>query len=610
MDRTGKVTRLAIIAAVLALVPGLIFAGGKQEEVTPEEAATLQSQSRNVILERTVRKPGPPQFEIGTAGGTYVTSINNDPRSFNELTARDEDTGAVVGVLYDYLADYDPYIREFTPNLAEFTITADEAADTLDVRYTLRDDLFWTTPDGRTRVKVTSDDVIFWYDEVEGDPAVQHPGYPGQFIEMPDGSRRRIEVEKIDDRSFVFHYPRIVSNPILSTNMYFGPRFIYQPAKEANGVEGLFNVLSIDTNVRTIPSVSSYHITEYSPGVRVVFTRNPNYWKRDEAGNRLPYIETIVMRIVPDLNTEYLLFKEGTKDAYGARPEDLDELISAPNPNYTVYNAGEALGSSFITFNQNPNTVRQPKRSWFTNTKFRQAMSSLLNRERIAQQVYRGLAVPAVHFFAKANPLFDENIKLEYTYNPQRALRLLSEIGFTRRQDGLMYDAAGNQVQFDMILGAENNIGIDMANIFADELKNVGITMNVRPIDFQAVVEALTTTYDWDSVMVALGPNYWPEGGSNVWQSNGNFHIWYPLQERPATEWEARIDQLYNEGRFTIDEAEQKRIYDEYQRIILEQVPLTYIVHPFSFTAIRNKWANVFVDNLDQPDTTYFYLKR
>jgi peptide/nickel transport system substrate-binding protein len=427
---------------------------------------------------------------------------------------------------------------------------------------------------------------------------------------MPDGSEARITVEKIDDRRFVFSYPRIVANPILSTNMTVWPRHIFEPAKRAGGVEGVLNALSVDTDVTTIPSVGAWHIVEYSPGVRVVMRRNPQHWKTDEAGTTIPYIEEVIYRIVPDDNTELLLFREGTKDAHSVRPQDLDELLSIEDPDFTVYNGGETLGSAFFTFNQNPANLDPVKYSWFIQREFRQAMSSLLNRPRIVEQVYRGLATPAHHFFARPNPYFNPEIALEYTYDPERAVDLLASIGIERGDDALMYDADGNHVEFDIFMGAESQIGIDIATIFADELSEVGITANVRPIDFQNLVDRITSTYDWDVVTVALGANYWPSGGSNVWQSSGNFHIWHPLQEEPATEWEARVDYLYNEGRFTIDEDRAWEVYDEYQTILLTELPVIYIVHPFSFLAIRDRWRNVYYDTLGGAETEYFYLER
>jgi peptide/nickel transport system substrate-binding protein len=222
--------------------------------------------------------------------------------------------------------------------------------------------------------------------------------------------------------------------------------------------------------------------------------------------------------------------------------------------------------------------------------------------------VYRGLAAPAHHFAATANRFFDPDIRLEYTYNPERAVELLASIGITRGDDGLMYDAEGNHIEFDFYMGAENQSGIDMVNIFADELKDVGITLNVRPIDFQNLVERLTNTYDWDAATVALGANYWPSGGSNVWQSSGNFHLWRPLQAEPATDWEAQVDRLYNEIRFTIDDEQARALYGEMQEILLTELPLMYTVHPFSFLAIRDKWNNVYYDTLGGTDTEYFFL--
>ena len=610
--RRLRAALLATAASALAvLLPGIALAAGAvDEELSEGEATSQREQARAAILAKTVSRPGGQEWELGVPGGTWLSSLTNDPKTFNTLTARDGDTRAVVDLLFDHLADYDPYEREFIPNLASFTVEVDEEADSLTVFYTLRDDLYWTTlADPGTRLPVTADDVVFWYDEIEGDQELQQPGYAGQFIELPDGSEARIEATRVDARTVAFHYPRIVANPILSTNMSFGPRYLYEPAKREGGAEGVLNLFSIDTDPATIPSVGPYYVAEYEPGVRVVAVRNPNYWKRDAAGVPLPYLERVIYQIVPDRNTELLLFKEGNKDSYSLRPEDLDELLNVAEPDFTVYNGGASLGSAFIAFNQNPDTMDELVHSWFSQTRFRQAMSALLNRDRIASQVYRGLAEPALHFFARANPYFDESIRQEFSYDPERARELLAEIGIRPNAEGLMEDAAGNHVEFNLHVGAENNVGVDVMNIFADELKAVGITGNVRAIDFQKLVEMLTSTYDWHVATASLGANYWPSGGSNVWQSKGNFHLWHPLQEEPATDWEARVDYLYNEGRFTIDRERAKAIYDEYQRLLLDQAPMTYIVHPLSFVAVRDKWANVFYDTLGGLDSDYLYLR-
>ncbi len=584
---------------------------GGAEEVTVEEAAAQREAGRSELLERTVSRPGPGEWEPGEVGGTWTTSITNDPRTFNLVNASDVETSNIIEAQYDMLADYDPYERVWIPNLTSWEIEVDEANDTLRVVFTLRDDLYWTLPGQSLEegIKATSDDVVFWYNEIAGDPAFQMTSNAQQFVRMPDGSEARITAERIDERRFALNYPRIVANPILSSNMVFGPRHIFEPAKREGGVEAVLNLLSVETDVTQMPSIGEYHIVEYTPGVRLVMQRNPNHWKRDEAGTSLPYIERVVYRIVPDVNTNFLLFREGTRDSYGARPEDLEELLGVENPDYTVYDGGESLNASFISFNQNPANIDPVRYSWFIQKEFRQAMSSLLNRERIIRQVYRGLASPVRYFFIAANPMFNPEITLEYTYDPERAVALLESIGFSQGEDGLMYDEDGNHIEFSINMGVEGTIGVDIATIFADELEQVGITLNVRPIDWQALGERLTSTYDWEAVIMAFGgANYWPSGGSNVWPSWGNLHIWHPLQEEPATEWEARVDFLYNEGRFTFDEARRRELYDEYQRIILEQLPLIYTVHPFSFLAVRDRWRNVYFDTLGSIETQRLFL--
>ena len=605
----GQWRRWFPVVAGLTLAAAALGAVGQGEEMTADEALSERERARAEIIAKTVSRPGGQEWELGAVGGTWLSSLTSDPRSFNTLSARDGDTAKVVDGLFDSLADYDPYVREFKPQLASFTVEVDEEADTLRVIYTLRDDLYWTTlADPDTRVKVTADDVIFWYDEIAGDRELQQPGYAGQSIELADGTSARIEAERLDDLTVAFHFPRIVANPILSTNMRFGPRYVYEPAKREGGIEGLFNLFSVDTDPATIPSIGQYYIAEYDPGVRVVMVRNPNYWNKDAAGVTLPYLERVIYRIVPDKNTEFLLFKEGNRDAYTLRPEDLDELLNVEDPDFTVYNGGASLGSAFIAFNQNPDTMDPLVYSWFSQVQFRQAMSAVLNRDRIASQVYRSLAEPALHLFARANPYFDETIQQRFTYDPARARALLAEIGIRPNADELMEDGDGNLIEFDIHVGAENNIGIDVVSVFADELKGIGITANVRPIDFQKLVQMLINTYDWHVATASLGANYWPSGGSNVWQSSGNFHLWHPLQEEPATAWEARVDYLYNEGRFTVDQAQAKEIYDEYQQLLLDQVPLMYLVHPLSFVAVRNRWGNVFYDTLGGLKDTYLYL--
>lgn len=601
-------------------------------EMTLEEIEAARAGGNSELIERTVHRPksADTTFAVGRAGGTWNTAITSDPKSFNLLIAeKDAPTSSVLAPLVQYLASYDIYKREWQPHIASFEVVVDEENDKLDVIYTIRDDAYWSFyNNAKPPVPVTSDDVVFWYNEIQGDEECGSSAFNGRYMPLDDGSEAEITIEKLTDKSFAFHFPSIIAEPILTTNMTFGPSFVYKPAKDAGGAEAVKNLCTVAMNPQELPSCGPYFLTEYTPGQRLVYKRNAAYWDKDAAGENHYYPEERIAHIVGDSNTAYLLFTQGKLESHVPQAEQLEDVVKAAEnaltadgkpvsgavnrDGYTVFNADGGMNASFWSFNQNPQNKDEPYYKWFTKKEFRQAMSCLLNRERIIRQVKRGLGEPKYSFFPEINRYYNEDIILQYRFSHAHAQKLLAAAGFTKRDDGFLYDADGNRVAFDLAIGSASTELSDVAQIIVDECAAEGITVTPRPTDFQKLVGQLMGTYDWQSVIIGFGAGaVFPSQGSNVWVSDGNLHLWYPLQKEPATEWEARVDELYHKASRIVDYEKAKPLWDEYQQIFLEQCPIIYLVRGRSFFALRNRWdmTNMYFDNLDGFEDRYMYLK-
>lgn len=524
-------------------------------------------------------------LECGKYGGKLILSASGDPKSFNPIIAKETSTTAITGFMFEGLTRTDPKTLEVIPNLAKGWETEDGMVWT----FHLRDDIYWS--DGK---KFTASDVVFTYNELVYNPTI------------PTGSRdiftiegKKITVERIDDYTVKFSLPSIFVPFLRALSQEILPQHKY-----ANVVkEGEFNFsMGLDAGAQDIIGTGPFRLKKYLPGERVTLERNPYYWKKDECGQKLPYLDRVVFIILPNPETSLLKFLEKEIDYYSLRPQDLAILGPRQEDGFTIYNAGIAFGSNFLVFNQNPDEnphtkkpyVKRYKWEWFRNKDFRKAISFAINREKIVNVVLNGLGVSQYSPVSQANALFYTDDVIHYDYNPKRAKKMLFELGFKDRdQDGVLDDVNGNKLEINLFTNANSPDRVIIATLIKKDLEDIGIKIHFLPLDFNNLVTKLTATYDWEAILIGLTGGIEPYFGKNVWAYSGDLHMWNPTK-KPLDEYEIEIENIFNESAKELDEAKRKDLFDRWQYIVSDEVPLIYTVLGYSLYAVRDKFGNLY----------------
>lgn len=582
-----------------ALIPALSGCGG-QEKFANTNTAVSGSQADAGVADAQDGAVKEPESKLGKYGGKMTNTSIADPKTLNYWVAAETSSTGAVGQLFEPLITRNSYTLEYEGDLADLPKVS---ADGLTWTFTLKPGIKWS--DG---VPVTADDVIFTLDVIY-DTSIQTNMREGMMLDKPDGkggyTRVPLKYKKIDDRTVEFKLPvryaparDILSFPIAPSHKLLA-------AYKAGNFNSTWGV---NTNVRDIVGTGPYLLDEYKSGQRLVYKRNPHYWRKDKQGRPLPYLDQIVTLIVPDINTQTLKFLAGESDILGVPATDYKTVKDQEEKgDFTVVNLGPTTSTSFLSLNLNPRSkpaLENPElNKLFNDVRFRRALSHAIDREKICRNVFNGLARPGYGPETPANKLFYYAETPKFEYNPDKAKALLTETGLKDTNgDGMLEFPDSKPVRFNILTNVENKLRTGMAEVIQDNFKAVGIDATFTPIAFNTLVQKLDAKpekgqpyppYDWESIILGFTGGIEPTGGNNVWRSSGNLHQWEPYQDKPSRPWEAQIDDLFIKGAQEMDEQKRKQIYYDFQKIVGEQQPFIYTVVPDSISALRNKYDNI-----------------
>ncbi|PIX17107.1 ABC transporter substrate-binding protein [Candidatus Desantisbacteria bacterium CG_4_8_14_3_um_filter_40_12] len=521
-------------------------------------------------------------------GGTLLLSTTSDPKSFNEIIAKESSTSRAIGFLFEGLTKTNGVTTEVEPCLAEeWNISGNGLVWT----FFLRKDVKWF--DGKP---FTSDDVLFTYNSL-----IYNKDIPSSARDIFTIEGKQIKFEKIDDYTVKLTLP-IAFAPLLRL---LGQSILPKHALEEAVKAGKFNsTWGVDTLPSKIIGTGPFMLTEFKPSERLVYTKNPNYWQKDKEGKSLPYIDKIVSLIVEKDDIQLVQFESKEIDVLSIREKDFAYLKKKEQKgNYTVYDCGPSFGTNFISFNQNPNVVKQPKLSWFRDKNFRKAIAQSIDKQTIINNVMNGIGYPQDAAMEKAAVIFHNPFVTRYEYDLNEAKRILVDAGYKDNDgDGIIEDKGGNPIKFTLITNADNTIRQSIGTIIVTDLKKLGMDVSFTPMEFNSMVTKLTSTYDWDAVLIGLTGDVEPHGGKNVWTTDGHLHLWnmkptdakqLKIWEKYLPSWETELDSIFNKGVSELDVAKRKALYWRWQEIVAEELPVIYTVNGAALHGVRNRFGNL-----------------
>ena len=507
--------------------------------------------------------------------------------------------------IYKGLISENGLTGELEPALAESWVLSENKKRII---FTLRSELKWS--DGKP---LTADDVIFTYQDIylnQKIPTIYRDflriGSSGAFPSVKKIDRRRVEFILPEPFAPFLRYieklkilpAHALRDTILSTDGDGKPLFL--------------STWNTNTQPQKIISNGPFKLANYIPSQRIILEKNPFYWRNDSAGNSLPYIDKLIIQIIPSTDNQLIRFRSGELDSIGVDPEAFQLLKrEEERGKYKIYNRG-ALGYRFVGFNLNQakNSEGKPllnpiKSRWFNNLAFRQAVAYAINRQQINNTIYRGLGeikhsplgVQSSYYLSP-----EAGLKV-YKYNPEKSKKILLDSGFQYNDANELLDENGNRVEFTILVKSEEKIRIDTAVKIQGDLSHIGIKANLQILNFNSVLKKLLSSRDWECYVGAFGvpgADIEPNLLSLFWLSNGSFHQ-FNLGSKPGepkiknwqvSDWEKEIDRLFTAAYQTIDENKRREIYGEFQQIVAEQLPIFFLVNPLAIQAVRNHIDN------------------
>ena len=534
-------------------------------------------------------KPAVTKEEAGkpVTGDWLVIHSLSDPEQLNPFTSSDAGSAEVNQYIFESLLTRDPRTLEFKPYIAESRpeISANKLAYTFKIR---RDARF---QDGRP---VTGADVLFSLKVIKC-PLVNAPFLRVYFNSI-------IDAEMLDPYTirFVTKEPYFLNESVLGQEIKILPRHYYdpddllrnvairdllqEPAKLSEGIKQFADNFNKNYN-RSPLGTGPFKFHRWKTGQEIELVRDVNYWGNGKEGIDQPYLDRLKFRVVNNMDAALVRLKSGGLDYM----EVLQPVQHVRGSNSARFNQEfkkyeyYAPAYSYIGWN-NVHPI-------FSDKRVRQAMTHLTDRKQIVKSVLFGLGEVVDSHIYLFRPEYDKSLK-SYPFDPKQALELLHQAGWRDSDsDGILdkeIDGKKTPLRFEIKVNSGNAVRKSVALILLDELKKHGIDVRVRELDWTIFLNDVKN-HHFDAVVLGWGMSTTEPDAYQVWHSSqaankGSNAISY---KNP------RVDEILEQYRREFDPQKRIQIYKEFQQILHEEQPYTFLYVSKRVSALHRRFQNV-----------------
>lgn len=519
---------------------------------------------------------------LPSRGGSLVATMRSEPRSFNPHAGRDFGTYLVTQLLNARLVRINRATLQLEPWLAEkFACSTDGLTCTLNLRRGVQ------FSDG---TPFTSADVLFSFQ-------VAYDEKTGSWLSdaMLIGGKP-LAVTAPDANTIVIKFPTAFGPGLrLLDALPILPKHKLDGALKSGALRKQWGPTVAPAE---LAGLGAFVLQEYKAGERLVFARNPHYWRKDTAGTALPYLDRLTIEITPDQNTELLRVQSGQADLTQSeiRPDDYAVLKrEATAGKVRLVDAGLSFDADAFWFNLRVEAkAKDPRRVWMQNVEFRKVVSLAVNRKAFADAVFLGAAEPTWGPVSPSNktwyPPASSNAIDRHPYDPARARNELARMNLRdTNRDGMLEDGSGAAVRFALVTLKANTALEKGAAFIRDELKKVGIAVDVAPLEVGALVDRMQKG-DYDALYFRF--NFMdtdPAMNLDFWLSSGGAHVWNMDQPKASTPWEAQLDALILKMAAERNLVLRQGLFFQAQKILSDNLPVIYFAVPRLYVATSTR---------------------